>query len=316
MKNVFIINPCAGKAAARKNLEERIKEYVANHPETSEILYTTCKGDGTRVAREVAQRGEEVRIFSCGGDGSAFDVLNGVVGYPNVAIGILPAGTGNDFLKTFCQNEHFFHIEDQVAGTEYTLDVIQAGEKYCLNQASMGLDAQVCAHKDKFSRLPLVSGQLAYILALLYCFFLAIRNRFTITVDDAPAVQGDYLLAVAANGRFYGGGFKSAPTALPDDELMDCMAINSVSRFRILSLLKKYTKGEHVTLPICHYVKGKKMTVSSEKETVYNLDGEVFYANEITFSLLPGGVRFVVPKGSSLPERAEIPSAEKEPALV
>lgn len=306
MKHIFIINPKAGKSSAFQKLTHQIDCCFRQHPDQEyEICLTHQPGEGTEIARQFAQSGEPIHIYACGGDGSAFDVLNGIVGYENAAMGVIPRGTGNDFLKIFTNKEQFASVESQLAGQVQELDAVLAGDKYCLNQASMGLDAQVCAHKDKFRRWPLVGGQLAYVLALFYCFFSAIRNRFVVTVDDQPMAQGDYLLAVAANGRFYGGGFQSAPTAMPDDGKMECMTIKSVSRFRILSLLKKYSKGKHLGLDICRYSRGQTMTVCSEKETVYNLDGEVFYAKEVTFQIVPGAVRFVVPKGCEIVPPAE-----------
>ncbi len=295
--NVFIINPKAGKQSSVQWLTDQIERVCRQLHQPYEICITKQKGDGTTIARSFAQSGQPVRMFACGGDGSAFDVLNGIAGYDNASMGIIPCGTGNDFLKYFGQPHLFSSLEAQLCGDECRLDVIQCGERYCLNQASMGLDAQVCAHKDKFNRLPLVSGQLAYILSLLYCFFSAIRNEFTVTVDGAVVNQKDCLIAVAANGRFYGGGFQSAPNAVADDGLLECMVIDSVSRLRILSLLKKYEQGKHLNLPICHYRQGKTMQVQSSKPTIVNLDGEVFEATSATFQVLPEFIRFVLPKG-------------------
>ena len=301
MKNVFIINPKAGKRSSAERLTQQIEQICGQNGIPYEICVTQKKGEGTEIARRFAQSGEEVRVFACGGDGSAFDVLNGIAGYENAAMGIIPCGTGNDFLKYFETTAPFSSVEAQLDGIEYRLDVIRCGERYCLNQASMGLDAQVCAHKDKFNRLPFVGGQLAYVLALLYCFFSAIKNRFTVQIDQHPEIEGDFLLAVAANGRFYGGGFESAPLARTDDGLLECMAVQSVSRLRILSLLKKYEKGQHLNLPICHYRQGKVMRVASRKPTVVNLDGEVFDGTQAKFEILPAFVRFVLPKGCSVP---------------
>ncbi len=301
MKHIFIINPKAGKASSVKKLTLAIETAFANRPDDYEICVTQCRGDGTHIARQFAQTGEELRMYACGGDGSCCDVLNGIAGYSNVALGVIPCGTGNDFLKYFEEATHFSNLEDQLQGTECVLDAIRAGERYCLNQATMGLDAQVCAHKDKFSRLPLINGQFAYVLSLLYCFFSAIKNHLTVQVDHNPPVENDFLFAIAANGRFYGGGFQSAPKALADDGLLECITIDTVSRGRILTLLKKYSNGQHLDFPICTYTRGKTMTVVSDKQTIVNLDGEVYPATRVTFEILPRFVRFILPKGARLP---------------
>lgn len=314
MKHVFIINPKAGKGSSVKKLTEAIRQCFTNRSDPYEIYTTECAGDGTRAARAFAQTGEPLRVFACGGDGSAFEVLNGVAGYENVTMGVIPCGTGNDFLKYFEGSEHFASVADQVNGSVCLLDAIKAGDRYCMNQASMGMDAQVCVHKDKFSRLPLVGGKLAYVLSLFYCFFSAIQNHLTVQVDDDPPREDDFLFAVAANGRYYGGGFMSAPLALADDGMLDCMTVDTVRRLRIVSLLRKYTKGEHLSYDFCRYKKGKRLTVTADKDTPVNLDGEVIFTRGITFEVVPRFVRFLLPQGSSLPQGKQTIHA-KEPAL-
>ena len=86
-----------------------------------------------------------------------------------------------------------------------------------------------------------------------------------------------------------------------------------MSRLRIISLLKKYTRGDHVNLPICSYSRGKKITVTADKETPVNLDGEVIYAKKIVFEVLPRFVRFLLPKGC-FPKGTAV--TEKQPATV
>lgn len=311
MKNIFILNPHAGKKGHVQKLEKEIHSYFQTHGGNYEICYTHHAGEGKEIAQTHAEKGEPLRIFACGGDGSTFDVLNGIIGYPNAVLGVLPCGTGNDFLKCF-ENAHLFSCLDaQMNGETVRMDAIKAGDAYCLNQASMGLDAKVCAHKDKFRRLPFVGGKLAYTLALLYCFFTALKNQFTVQVDNNPPASGEFLFSIAANGRYYGGGYMSAPKALVDDGLLDCVTITPVSRLRILSLLKKYTRGEHLELPICTFTRGKKLRVTCPHDAPVNLDGEVIWGKEITFEIVPHAVAF------SLPQGVDMPSAKtaKEPAV-
>lgn len=311
MKNLFIINPKAGKKGQAQKLVKEIEAYFAAHGGEYEICYTHAPGEGKTIARAHAQKGEPIRVFACGGDGSMFDVLNGIIHFPNAVLGVLPCGTGNDFLKYFENGELFSSLDAQMAGETVTIDAIQAGEYYCLNQASMGLDAKVCAHKGKFNRIPFVGGKLAYTLALLYCFFTALKNKFTVQVDHTPPLSGEFLFSIAANGRYYGGGYMSAPRALVDDGLMDCVTITPVSRLRILSLLKKYTRGEHLDLPICTFTRGKTLTVICEEEAPVNLDGEVIFKKEITFQIAPNTVRFSLPKGVTLPSA----KTQQQPAV-
>ncbi len=312
MKNVFIVNPKAGKKGLAQKLEKEIISYFQIHGGEYEICYTHQSGEGKTIARSHAQKGKPVRIFACGGDGSAFDVLNGMIGYENAVLGVLPCGTGNDFLKYFENANLFSCLDAQMAGEIVAIDAIEAGDAYCLNQASMGLDAKVCEHKDKFNRIPFVGGKLAYTLALVYCFFTAIKNKFTVQVDEQQPLTGEFLFSIAANGRYYGGGYMSAPKALADDGLLDCVTITPVSRLRILSLLKKYTRGDHLNLPICTFTRGTSLTVTCSQEAPVNLDGEVIFKKQITFRVKPKAVQFSLPKGVIMPSA----KTQKEPATI
>lgn len=295
MQNLFIINPNAGKQRHIKRLIDNIECFFADKNETYEIIVTEDCEHSTAIAREYAQKGQEMRIFACGGDGTVCNVFNGVAGYKNVILGAIPCGTGNDFMKSFGDSTAFSDLNKQLNGSVVEIDAIKVGKYYALNQASMGLDALVCYHKSKFSRLPLIKGKMAYVLSLIYCFFTGIKNHFTITIGDTHKEEGEFLFAIGANGRYCGGGFMSAPEALVSDGILDCLSIKSVSRLRILSLLSKYSKGKHLGLDICTYQKAEKITVKANKPTPVNIDGEVIFAEEITFEVLPKFVRFNVP---------------------
>ena len=100
MRDVYIINPTAGKQDSSANLIEQIKLYYGND---AKIIITEGVGDAKIKAEKEAQTGDEVRIFACGGDGTCFEVLNGIVGYENVSLGVIPIGSANDFLKYCCE---------------------------------------------------------------------------------------------------------------------------------------------------------------------------------------------------------------------
>lgn len=302
MHNLFIVNPKAGKRNFIKKLLSDIDSYFKyNQDETCSIEICETGDQATEIARKEALKGNKVRIFACGGDGTAFKVLNGVAGFQNVILGIIPKGTGNDFLKSFGDITPFYSIEKQINGSVIKIDAIKAGRHYALNQASMGMDAAVCYHKDKFNRIPLVNGQAAYIISLIYCFFSSLKHQLAVKIGDGETVKGDYLFAVGANGRYCGGGFKSAPLALTSDGLLDCFSVKAVSRFKILSLLSKYSQGRHLDLDIVEYKQTDKIHIKSNKPAYVNLDGEVIMAEEITFTVAPRMVNFIVPNLSVSP---------------
>ena len=119
---------------------------------------------------------------------------------------------------------------------------------------------------------------------------------------DGKLLEGiKCLFAVCANAPWYGGGFKSAPDAVPNDGKLDYSIINIGSKFKVLPVLGKYSKGEHIGKPYCKFGNCSSMEFESEKPMPVNLDGEVIYTDKIKFEIIKNGMKFIVP--SSLAEK-------------
>ena len=115
MKHLFIINPAAGKSD--KTAEYTAKIESACKGQDYEIRLTEAPGDATRFAREAAKRGEEVRLYACGGDGTLNEVVAGAAGYDNAAVTAYVGGSGNDFVKMFDDRDAFRDL-DRLLGAE------------------------------------------------------------------------------------------------------------------------------------------------------------------------------------------------------
>ena len=256
MKYAFVINPVAGKKVKQQPFADMVKEYFGKNGGDYEIFYTKSVGDAKKYSNKLAKTGEEISIFACGGEGTAFEVLNGIIGYNNVSLGVVPCGSANDFITYFSNKELFLDVASQIAGETIDLDVIKFGDLYALNSCSVGMDAIVAANMSKFKRWPFVSGSMAYVLALIYTLFSKLGVSLEINIDDgAMNIKQKSLFAVISNAPFYGGGFYPTPNAKPFDGILDFSVISKVSRFRILSLLKAYRKGSHTNLDICKFGK-------------------------------------------------------------
>lgn len=101
MKHIFIINPTAGKGKAAKKIIPVINSYCKTHKLDAQLYVTKFSGDGMKYVEEIAKRGEPVRFYSCGGDGTLYEVVNGAYKYPNAEVASLPLGSGNDFARLF-----------------------------------------------------------------------------------------------------------------------------------------------------------------------------------------------------------------------
>ncbi len=301
MKHIFVVNPNAGKGKnkAMDYVSPKIKEICGKYNLEYEIYPTTGKGDGIRFVKERAASGEEIRFYACGGDGTLYEIVNGAYGFDNVEIAVVPLGSGNDFVRYFGDKDMFLDLENQINGTVCTLDLIKCGDEIAINQCSMGMDAEVCAKQGEIKKLPLVTGEGAYGLGCLYAIATKTKNRFTLTIDDGESVTLDALFCFIGNASYYGGGYKAAPLALPDDGLLDFVVVESAkNRIELLKMLKPYKAGEHLDWKITHFKRGKKLKVHAAVPAAINVDGECQFVTDATFEIIEKGIKFLVPATS------------------
>ncbi len=143
MRHLFLINPAAGKKDHTREFQAQIAAACSGLE--YEVQVSRKPGDITALARQAAQSGEPLRIYACGGDGTLNEVINGVVGFPHVAITHFPGGSGNDFIKIFCDTAPFFQLETLLDPAEAEFDLISCNDDYALNVCSLGLDARIAA---------------------------------------------------------------------------------------------------------------------------------------------------------------------------
>lgn len=315
MRHIFIINPAAGKNSAAKTLIPAIKAAFFGQDTPYEIYETKGHRDAIAYVRSVcADYDEPLRFYACGGDGTVNEVVNAIVDYPRASFGVVPCGSGNDFIKSIPGSPDFFDIGAQIAGSEQPVDLIRVNDRYCVNLSNIGFDADVAANMERFKALPLVSGTMAYNLAILYCFFSKMGNRMRIVVDGEQTLDNEFLLMVAANGGFYGGAYNGAPHAKIDDGLIDLCAVRKIPRLRIARLIAAYKAGKHVGTPafadIVDYRQCKRIEVSAQQPVSLCIDGECYYDNQIVFEALPGRVRFSVPALRSGQKATAVQAAE------
>ena len=313
MKHIFVINPAAGQGKSMDFIKPRIEEVCKKNSLEYELYVTEKKGDGIEFVKNRAKSGEELRFYACGGDGTLYEVVNGAYGFKNAQVAVIPLGSGNDFIRLFGTKEEYMNLDDVVNGVPVEFDLIKCGDEIAINQCSMGMDAEVCAMQGELKKLPLVTGEGAYYLGCLYAIARKFKNRFTYSIDDGEPITNDYLFCFCGNSRWYGGGFMAAPLALPEDGLLDFVLVEaSVSRPKLLTLLNKYKRGEHLDWDITTFKRGKKLVIKSAKPAAVNVDGECKFVTEASFEIVEKGMTYVVPANSKfLKDRKErLASAE------
>lgn len=142
MQHVFLINPHAGKQNHAARIYAMAEHLRTRHGLCCTCLLTSRPGGAESLARETAQSGDPVRLYACGGDGTVSEVANGIAGYPNAAMTVIPSGTGNDFLKNFGPDAaRFSDVESLWDGPSFPLDLIDCNGRLCLTIACSGIDA-------------------------------------------------------------------------------------------------------------------------------------------------------------------------------
>ncbi|NLL62689.1 MAG: hypothetical protein GX241_00345 [Ruminococcaceae bacterium] len=310
IKHYFIVNPTAGKGLRGKFVKNTIIPACKAAKIDYEIYYTKAAGDGQQFVKEIAKKGDPVRFYACGGDGTLYEVVNGAYGYPNAQIAAVPLGSGNDWIKIFGDIEVFHDIEGQINGIPLVIDCIQAGDEIAINQASMGFDADACAVQGEMKKLPGAAGHVSYFLGGLYCMFTKVKNDFDIEIDGVK-YEGPFVFAAGCNSRWYGSGIKVAPFADITDHKLDFVLMKRkqpwIIMFFIMLLDWQNNKDTHVHYKHCEYIRGKKMTVRDRQERNHytNIDGECHRTNEITIELAEKPLTFIVPKKSTYFEDIE-----------
>ena len=295
MRYVFYVNPLAGKGTLQETVIKTIEDYCKGKQLEYKIHFKNDIDDMMLSASKEAKKGD-VRMFACGGEGTVMAVLNSVVGYDNVELGVIPCGSANDFLKFFKDRKGFADIDEQINGEAVEMDLIKAGSMYCLNGCSVGMDAVVASRMSTFKRWPLVSGSFAYTLAIARTFLGKLGITADISVDGGNFERKNCLFAVIANAPYYGGGYMGAPDAVPYDNKLDFTLVDKISKLKILKFLGLYKRGEHKALDCCTIKRCTSMEFKSDKPIPVNLDGEIIETHSMKFELVKNAVKFVLPK--------------------
>ena len=313
MQTLFILNPTAGKADCTRTLPQQIDAAALRagiSRENYTVQITTHAGHARELAHAAAEQtrraGEELHIYTAGGDGTFNEALTGAYGYENAAVGCLPFGSGNDFLRTFGTKEEFLDLDAQLAGGAVPIDLMETSLGLSATICAAGLDAQVAYGIPKFRRIPLCGGEMAYALSIVQQLCGKIGRRVEYTIDG-ETMTVDCLMCAVCNGRTYGGGFCAAPEAQPDDGWLDVYIIRKVSRLTIAKLLSMYKNGRHFcngrlvreAEPYFIYRRARHVNLKAADgrgPIVATADGECIPREEVSVQVQPLAGRILLPK--------------------
>ncbi len=298
-----IINPVAG--GGKKAYAEKIAEQIGG-----KIYYTVDENDIERFVVAQLEKNPYTHFVVYGGDGTVNCCVNGIMksGCNKTAcFTAFSLGSGNDFLTYIkkdyiCEKEHC---------DEIILDVIKAGDRYSVNVLNTGFDCTVVSETDRLRKKHnILGGKLSYTIGVFTTFLkkktFESKIKITYADDSVEEFSDDFLLIAIGNCQLYGGGYRVAPLARPDDGIMDVLVARNLSRIRFLTLLAIYKSGKHIIKEsvtdkgaavidrfsdFLTYHRCKSIEYDTAGELCY--DGEIHKSGRVEATVIQGAVKYV-----------------------
>jgi YegS/Rv2252/BmrU family lipid kinase len=300
LRTLLIVNPVAGHGLGEKTfrrLESRLKAAFPG----LEIRHSERPGHALELGRDAARAGFE-RVLCLGGDGTPFEIINGLYseGRPPIRpeIGLIPAGTGNSFIRDFDVTAPEAALDRILSGRRRAVDLVEftclregkPARLYSLNIIGVGLIADILKLTNEKLKL---FGSLGYSLAVLIRLARGMDNTIEITTDGAVRTVRDSALVVS-NSKFTGGKMKIAPAADTADGKADLVVFRGVNRREILSIFSRVFSGKHVAHPKVETVQAAGISIEGNPPQLVMADGELLGTTPLRLKVLPSELTFLV----------------------
>lgn len=274
---LVIVNPTAGGGRALRSVTW-LRERLVARPDVR-LELTRRRGDAEALAAEASHGGHD-RVIVVGGDGTVQEVVNGLLAKGDPAsLGIVPLGSGNDLARSMgLPVELATAWRIAIGNGTRRIDVARArngsgAERWFASAGGIGFDAQVAAAMA--DRSGWQAGRAGYLLTTLAELRRFENRRVRLTIDGTSETA-DVLFVAIANGAYYGGGMRIAPSASIDDGRLDVCVVGDISRLTVLRQLPNLYRGTHVNHPAVSMRSGIIVEADGDGDTRVHLDGEPF----------------------------------------
>ncbi len=294
-----IVNPLS----ARGRTEKRwvfIKDIIKYYFKEFKYIFTEKPFQATEIAKDLLKQGYNL-IIGVGGDGTLNEIVNGYFSSTDnpinseASIGIIPSGTGSDFIRFLKIPRDFKKSVELIKNTkEKAIDVgkINTNDKtrYFINIADFGLGAEVM---NNISKIPESKrGAFSYYIGLLKTL-KGYESKNVRIKTDKREFSGKYLIGAIANGRIFGGGMIIAPEAKPDDGLFDFVLIKEMKRLEILYNSRFLYNGKILKNKKVELIRTDFIRIESESNDVsVEYDGETGLRLPVEFRIIKKSLKF------------------------
>ncbi|MCF8358507.1 MAG: diacylglycerol kinase family lipid kinase [Prolixibacteraceae bacterium] len=291
-KWVFIVNPIAGNNYA-ESIVPKIRQEIEKHKIDADIVLTERKGHATVLAEEAVKTGHRY-VVAVGGDGTFNEVAKALVGSSKVTLGIVPAGTGNDFVQILGFPNRFSeeHWDVFFEKTTTCMDVGVCNNNYFFNGMGLGFDAEVASQNYRDEGQVKKGGKDKYIWHIVSTL-LFFRERNMKVLNNSHTHETKCFINTVSIGRRFAGGFFLTPEAIANDGELDVCSIKKLSLLHRFRILLKVPKGKHIHDKRVNYFRTKEIDLEFDKRVPYHLDGELFFSNKFKVNILPSAVNII-----------------------
>ncbi|MBD3921013.1 diacylglycerol kinase [Paenibacillus sp. PR3] len=294
----LIYNPTSGREEIKRRLPELLQRLERGGIETSTHA-TSGAGDASLAAAEACERGYDL-IIAAGGDGTLYEVINGLADKPNrPPLGILPLGTTNDFARALGIPKNWEYACDLIIeGYSRPIDVGVANNRYFINIAGGGSLTELTYEVP--SKLKTMIGQLAYYMKGLEKMTRLRPTELRIQARGHDEIHEEIMLFLICNSNSVAGFEKLAPDASFDDGMFDVVILRKCNLPEFIRIATMALRGEHLNDPHVVHLRTDHLQVTTADYVQLNLDGEYGGTLPCTFSLLPSHLNiFVDESGTS-----------------
>lgn len=291
-KVMFIVNPISG-VYRKKNVPEQISKYLDFVQFDYVIKTTEYAGHATVLAKNAVQEGFDI-VVAVGGDGSINEVAQGLI-HSNVALGIIPYGSGNGFAShlKIPPRDVKGAMEVLNTGVSVQIDLISSNLRPFISNAGFGLDSSVARRFKHHGIRGFASYAWAVVKELLF-YFQPFETK--VKIDDIE-IERSFYLFTAFNANQYGYNFGIFPNTSMKDGIMDVIVLNKFSTWKLFWIVFCLMWKRADLIKEAESYRAKKIEITGNKKMVYQFDGDaVIHHENLIFEVIPKCINVIVPK--------------------
>lgn len=298
-----ILNPHAGCGKGRRDKNKIVA--ILDHSGLRYTIHVSeYAGHAFELAKDLAINGV-THFIVAGGDGALNEIVNGIFNgknnqCKNIVIGMIPVGTGNDWIRTFGIPDNYQMAMDAIlkgktvvqdVGLVEYVEAERTINRYFVNIAGFGFDAMVATRANTLKNNGL-SGLRVYIQSFLWSYLNHKADQTTIVIDDEK-LSVDLFSASVGIGKFNGGGMMQVPDANPVNGNFHVTIIRNMSIWGIITNFLKLYNGSFTSDYRVSTHTGKQVQITASKTLSGEVDGESIGNSNFNLHIIPHQLRVI-----------------------